>query len=171
MFVHSLVLEHLSRLWRGHSLDDLFSCISDIEVPARDRFTVQFQGLSFEWVPSKILYLIEYSSTSILVNSFRDHAETEEYWMMKHILLWDGIVTHTNSSKCDESGANAKCWIVFFLVKMPWVQCLMISEPDEYWGITVFAISYPFSERGFPKLYKCQAPQNLSTPSAQNFTD
>ena len=34
-------------------------------------------------------------------------------WAMKHLLLEGGIVTHTSSSKCDESWASAECWTLF----------------------------------------------------------
>ena len=33
--------------------------------------------------------------------------------VMKHFLWWGGIVTHTGSSRCDESRASAECWDTF----------------------------------------------------------
>ena len=33
--------------------------------------------------------------------------------MMKHFLLWGSIVTHSSSSKCNESQASAECWNIF----------------------------------------------------------
>ena len=56
--------------------------------------------------------------------------------MLEHFLLQGGIVTHTSSSKCNESLASAQCQHTF-LVKMCRVQGLMSSEADEYQGMTV----------------------------------
>ena len=68
--------------------------------------------------------------------------KTDEYRMMKHFLLYSSTVTHTSSSRCNESWANAYCWnIFFFLVKIQ-VQGVMDSVPDEYWGMTVLHFLY-----------------------------
>ena len=37
-----------------------------------------------------------------------------EYWTMKHFLLQGGIMTHTSSSKCDESQVSTECWNIYF---------------------------------------------------------
>ena len=59
--------------------------------------------------------------------------KTDEYRMMKHFLLYSSTVTHTSSSRCNESWASAYCWNIFFFLskykyRVWWILYLMSTE-------------------------------------------
>lgn len=68
-------------------------------------------------------------------------AETNEYQVMKHFLLWGGVVTHTSSSKYESRG-SVKCPNTFFLIKMQQVLDLTRPEVDKYKGVTLYICIY-----------------------------
>ena len=76
---------------------------------------------------------MSYSGTSVLtINLFWNS------WWLPNNEASSFAGWHHDSHKFGESQASAECWHVFFLVKKQWVQGLMSSEANEYWGMTVF---------------------------------